>query len=94
MLILILLVNWVAGASHTTYPPSSEQSSFFPESIVEPEGHKVRIHCEANPECFLATRGNVTVLVLKNSLDPHQVMIINRDTLFETRSKTFVGLID
>ena len=71
MPILILLVNWIVGASHTTYPPPGEQSSFFPQAIVEPEGHTVRIHCEANPEFFLTSRGNVAVLVPKNSLDPH-----------------------
>ena len=75
------------GASHTTYPPLGEQSSFFPQAIVEPQRHRVRIHCEANPEFFLAAKGNVTVLVLNNSLDPHQVMIINTATLFGTRSK-------
>ena len=70
MLILILLVNWIAGASHTTYPAPGEQILFFPQAIIELEGHIVRIHCEANPEFFLAARGNVVVLVLKNSLDP------------------------
>lgn len=69
-------ISPILGASQGVHPPRGEQSSFYPpQANVEPQGHTVRIHCEANPEFFLAARGDVAVLALENPHDPHQQWI-------------------
>lgn len=61
--------------SHGVYPPRGEHSSLFPQANIKPQGHTVSIHCEANPEFFLAAWGDVAVLALENPHNPHQLWI-------------------
>uniref|UniRef100_A0A0D6R8S3 Uncharacterized protein n=1 Tax=Araucaria cunninghamii TaxID=56994 RepID=A0A0D6R8S3_ARACU len=54
-------------------PILAGQSSLYPQhNQEEPEGHLVRVYCEANPDFFLAARGQLAVLALGNRNDPHQ----------------------
>ena len=41
--------NPIVGASHGSYPPWDEKSSFFHQANYEyPQGKMVRIYCDAN----------------------------------------------
>lgn len=54
----------------------SRQGSLYPQlNEEEPQGHAVRIYCEANPEYFLTARGHLAVLALGNPHDRHQQWI-------------------
>ena len=42
------MINPIVGASHGSYPPWDEQSSFFHQDNEYPQGKMVRIYCDAN----------------------------------------------
>ncbi|XP_057856752.1 ricin B-like lectin R40C1 [Cryptomeria japonica] len=50
-------------------------SSYRQLNEEEPQGHAVRIYCEANPAFFMAARGHIAVLALGSPHDPHQEWI-------------------
>ena len=42
------MINPIVGASHGSYPPGGEQSSFFHQANEYAQGQMVRISCDAN----------------------------------------------
>ena len=42
------MINPIVGASHGSYPPWDEKSSFFHQANEYPQGKMVRIYCDAN----------------------------------------------
>ena len=42
------MINPIVGASHGSYPPWDEQSSFFHQATEYPQGKMVRIYCDSN----------------------------------------------
>ena len=42
------MINQIVGASHGSYPPWDEQSSFSHQANEYPQGQMVRIYCDAS----------------------------------------------
>ncbi|KAH9288179.1 hypothetical protein KI387_032296, partial [Taxus chinensis] len=54
---------------------SSEYGPLYPTLNEEPQGHPVRVYCEANPDFFLTAQGQLAVLTLGSPHDPYKQWI-------------------